>query len=265
MKEANEALLVMLCRNETKAIVTAPGYDFSQAPLVPISPQSLSKRDGPRGYWLAVFAASVGGGLFCGGALVPILSSLLNETITAYNIISVGMVVGVSAFLAGALYRCQAVGRLDNAANRIDRRIGQPVAGAANAVAGAAANALPNPVQVLDAVAPGGREAVVQNVLIAWFREKLRRVVRGAVQEAVDEAISEITSGSFGTPQGTLEEFTDALGDIESCLTMEEAARQAGELQNMFSQELEMQPLNQLEDAVNEHQAAERGGQCVIQ
>lgn len=266
MKEANEALLVLLCRNATAPIVTAPGYDYSQAPLIPPSSlQKLGKRQTPGSYWLALIAGSALGGLSCAG-IVAGLSEAIDHALGTYTVVSVGVVVGFSAIVSGAILRCQAVGRLDSAANRLDRRIGQPVAGAANAAAGAAAAALPNPVQVLDRVAPGGREAVVQNAFIAWFRKNLQRIVSGAVQEAVDEALSEIASNAFGTPMGDVsDDYYSANGDIESCLTVEEASRAAGELQNLFSQELEMQPLQQLEDSMNEERPTGAGAQCVVQ
>ena len=267
MKEANQALLVLLCRNATAPVVTAPGYDFSQTPIIPPSSlQKLGKRQTAGAYWLALVAGSVVGGISCAG-LVAAVSEALDKSITAYNVVSVAVVVGFAAIVSGAILRCQAVGRLDNTANRIDRRVRQPVAGAAGAAAGAAAAALPNPVQVLDAVAPGGREAVVQNSFIAWFRKNLQRIVSGAVQEAVDEALSEIASNAFGTPQGadSDEYYSAGGGDVESCLTMSEAAEAAGDLQNLFSQELELQPLQQLEDATNEERPTGAGAQCVVQ
>ena len=262
MKEANEALLVLLCRNATAPIVTAPGYDFSQAPLIPPSSlQKLGKRQTPGSYWLALIAGSALGGLSCAG-IVAGLSEAIDHALGTYTVVSVGVVVGFSAIVTGAILRCQAVGRLDSAANRLDRRIGQPVAGAA----GAAAAAMPNPVQVLDRVAPGGREAVVQNAFIAWFRKNLQRIVSGAVQEAVDEAISEIASNAFGTPLGEQsDEYHSANGDIESCLTVEEAASAAGDLQNLFSQELELQPFHDLDDSLNEERPTGAAGQCVVQ
>ena len=266
MKEANEALLVLLCRNATAPIVTAPGYDFSQAPLIPPSSlQRLGKRQTPGSYWLGLIAASTLGGLTCAG-LVAGVSAAINHAVTAYNVVSVGIVVGFSAIVIGTINRCQAVGRLDNSANRINRRVGQPVAGAANAAAGAAAAALPNPVQVLDAVAPGGREAVVQNAFIAWFRKNLKRIVTGAVQEAVDEAMSEIASNAFGTPLGEQsDEYHSANGDIESCLSVEDATRAAEDLQNLNSPDFGIQPFQDLEESTNEERLTEAGPQCVMQ
>ena len=262
MKEANEALLVLLCRNATAPIVTAPGYDFSQAPIIPPSSlQKLGKRQNTLSYWLALIAGSVGGGVSC-AAIAAGLSEAIDHALGTYTVVSVGVVVGFSAIVTGTILRCQAVGRLDSAANRIDRRIGQPVVGAA----AAAAVAMPNPVQVLDRVAPGGREAVVQNAFIAWFRKNLKRIVTGAVQEAVDEAISEIASNAFGTPLGEdSDEYHSANGDIESCLTMQEAASAAGDLQNMFSQELELQPFHDLDNSLNEERPNGAAGQCVVQ
>ena len=257
IKEANEALLVLLCRNATAATVTAPGYDFSQAPLLSQSLQKLGKRQAPNSYWLAALAASVLGGFVCAG-IIGLVSKAVNETITTYNLVSVGLVVAFSTLVAASFNRCQQVGRLDGPANRIE--------GAANAAVGGAAAVLPNPIQVLGVVAPGGQEAVAQNAFIAWFRRNLQRIVTGAVREAVDEAISEITSNTFGTPVGTdSDHYQSANGDTESCLSVEDATRASEELQNLFSPDLELEPLQQLEDSVNEERPTGRGSQCVMQ
>ncbi|MCJ1454384.1 hypothetical protein MMC28_004737 [Mycoblastus sanguinarius] len=158
-------------------------------------------------YWTAViFSASAGAAV--GAGIAAIGDVIFNGNVTAENVVQTAVVIGTVVLIGGILTRCHEAGRLDRAEN----------------VAARARDLVPQ-----------GREAVVQNVYIAWVRRAMQRIARRQVQEALSEAgvtptnpasipslpgspdsgicLSEMEAGQAGSAIG---EMADAALNLES-------------------------------------------------
>ena len=186
-------------------------------------------------YWTAVLL-TVATCAAAGGGLAAITDLYWFGNVSAQNVVQTSIVVGSVILIGGILTRCDQVGRLDRAEEIIP---------------------------TVRELVPQGREAIVQNVYIAWARRQVRRIIRQRVQEALSEvAMSEAgvtseagvasggagsdvasphTSGSdtsvYGTPNSHIS---------SSCLSEVEAGLASSALGQMSDVDLCLEPIEEV-------------------
>ena len=165
-------------------------------------------------YWTAVVLNTVLGG-FAGAGIAAIHDLAFKGNVSAENVVQTGFVIATVVMMGGILNRCHEVDRLDGA-----QQVAENMQMGAVRVAENVAN-----------LVPGGREAVVQNVMIAWARRAIGRIRRRQIERAV-AAVAATPGSGPNTPLG--------------CLTEAEARAAAGQVGEMVAQELEMVPMREI-------------------
>ena len=164
-------------------------------------------------YWTAVILSALGGASV--GGIVAALSDLaFNGNITAENVVQTAIVIGAVVFIGGVLTRCDQVGRLDRAEELAHRARD---------------------------IVPQGREAVVQNVYIAWARRQFARIIRRQVEEALSEA--GVASAGGSTPN-SLHSGPGSPGSV--CLSELEAGEAAGAIEMMSNVNLNLASIQEI-------------------
>lgn len=185
-------------------------------------------------YWTAVII-SAGGGAIVGGGVAALSDLAFNHNVTLENVVQTGIVIGSVVLIGGILTRCDQKGRLD---------------GAEGAVA-----AVRN-------VVPQGREAVVQNVYIAWVRRQMQRIVRQQVDEALSEAGVSVTGSGATSPHtpGSLPSGpgSPGAGSADTCLSELEAGLAGSAIGEMSDVTLDLEPIQEVIEQLG--QRDEQGG-----
>lgn len=170
-------------------------------------------------YWAAVLLSAAGGAIL-GGSIAAAVDKVSSGNVTAHNVIQTAFVVGSVVIISGILTRLDQVGKLDRA----------------ETVAHNVRELVP---------LPQGREAIVQNVYLAWVRTQIQRIVRRQVEETLSQ--HSIGSGS-GSHAGSHSVTPGSAGSsaFGSCLSEMEAGEAAGALGDMTDVTLNLEPVQEV-------------------
>ena len=161
-------------------------------------------------YWTAVILSTAGGAV-CGGSIAAVTDLAFYHEVVAENVVQTAFVIGAIVLITSILSRMHEVGRLDRA---------ERLPAAAQAVAANAAR-----------VIPGGREAVIQNIFIAYCRRIIERIrgrqgniasdVQAVGQDLQDLAAVEAALSAVGTESGAGSEMYSCISDLDAAEAVE--------------------------------------------
>ena len=156
-------------------------------------------------YWTAVILSTAVGAV-CGGAIAAVTDLAFYRDVVPENVVQTAFVIGAVVLLSGILTRMHEVGRLDQA---------ERLPAAAQAVAANAAR-----------VIPGGREAVIQNIFIAYCRRTIQRIrgrqrniasdVQAVGQDLQDLAAVEAALSAVDTESVAGTEMHSCISDLDA-------------------------------------------------
>ena len=206
LDEGTQLLKSLICHNNTNTAL-APVPDRNELRHLLANKHS---------YWTAVILSAAGGASI--GAIVAAVADLVFKGhIVAENVVQTAIVIGAVVLIGGILTRCDQVGRLDRA----------------EVLAHRAAE-----------IVPQGREAVVQNVYIAWARRQLARIARRQVEEALSEA--GVTSAGGSTPHSLPSGPGSPGSPGSACLSELEAGEAAGAIEMMSNVNLNLERIQEV-------------------
>lgn len=161
-------------------------------------------------YWTAVILSTTAGAI-CGGSIAAVTDLAFSHEVVPENVVQTAFVIGAIVLITSILSRMHEVGRLD----RVER-----LPAAAQAVAANAAR-----------VIPGGREAVIQNIFIAYCRRTIERIrgrqtnmasnVQAVGQELQDLAAVEAALSAVGTESLTGTDMHSCISDLDAAEAVE--------------------------------------------
>ena len=161
-------------------------------------------------YWTAVILSTAGGAI-CGGSIAAVTDLAFFHNVVPENVVQTALVIGTIVLITSILTRMHEVGRLDRA---------ERLPAAAQAVAAAGAR-----------VIPGGREAVIQNIFIAYFRRTIARMrgrqsniaseVQAVGQDLHDLAAVEAALSAVGTDSVAGTEMYSCISDLDAAEAVE--------------------------------------------
>ena len=157
-------------------------------------------------YWTSVILSTAGGAL-CGGSIAAAADLAFLHEVVPENVVQTAIVIGAIVLITSILSRMHEVGRLDRAAR---------LPAAAQVVAANAAR-----------VIPGGREAVIQNIFIAYCRRTIERIrgrqgniasdVQAVGQELQDlAAVEAALESAVGTQSVPDTEMHSCISDLDA-------------------------------------------------
>ena len=156
-------------------------------------------------YWTSVILSTAGGAL-CGGSIAAVADLAFLHEVIPENVVQTAIVIGAIVLITSILSRMHEVGRLDRA---------ERLPAAAQVVAANAAR-----------VIPGGREAVIQNIFIAYCRRTIERIrgrqgniasdVQAVGQELQDLAAVEAALSAVGTESHPDTEMHSCISDLDA-------------------------------------------------
>ena len=181
-------------------------------------------------YWAGVLLSAAGGAVLAGG-IAAAVDQVFTGNVTAHNVVQTALVVGSVVIISGIVTRLDQIGRLDRA------------------------EVIANNVRGMVPL-PQGREAIVQNVYLAWCRRQIQRIVRRQVEETLSQhGVSSaagsnpgsmpVTPGSLPATPGSLP-VTPGSEAFGSCLSEAEAGEATGALGEMTDGTLNLEPIQEI-------------------